>query len=238
MRSKQDISESLLEKLRTESINPLLLDRLVYLSRQYFAFFTKHTSRAYEYVWLLSQLHEIRGKKFLDIGTGLSPLPIHLAQQGAEVYTVDFFKEKDRYWGADRSQWYEWGFIDYHPIHPNIISYHADVNQLQFGESEFDCIYSISSVEHIDASARRKIWENAHTWLKPEGQLLLTVDIIKNSTSLHNYFLDVFVEDPNLHGNIDALIHELNAFTLHDVQFTCNIPQLDEVDIVSLACTK
>ncbi|SFS94480.1 SAM-dependent methyltransferase [Marininema halotolerans] len=238
MPHKTDIPEHILQDLRTYSQNRNLLNQLVYLSRLYFGFFVKHTPRAYEYVWLIEQLPNIQGKKVLDIGTGISPLPIYLAQQGAEVYTIDF-SHNQHHFGEDRSNWYEWGSLDYSSVHPNILSMHQNIHQVEFPEHHFDCIYSISVIEHMSAMNRKNLWPKIDRWLKREGDLLLSLDLIQDTEDLYPYFLDKFIEDPEVHGDLSTLRKELTErFTIRHVQSITDIPHLDQpIDIVTLSCT-
>jgi 2-polyprenyl-3-methyl-5-hydroxy-6-metoxy-1,4-benzoquinol methylase len=233
-RSVHDIPEDLLQPLRRQSSNPSLLDELVELSRQTIGFFTRHTARAFEYVWLVEQTNNLLGKQVLDVGAGVSPLPFYLARQGAFVCTVDLSSEV-RDPSEDRTHWNEWGFLDYGRLHPDIHSLNMDINDASFEASRFDYIYSISSIEHAPASSRQKMWEKFRTWIKPDGKLLLTVDLYKGENDLWNLCDGQVVEDRQTHGNLEDFIREAEEyFVCESLIVNRDIYQLERVDVAAM----
>ena len=91
---------------------------------------SQHWSRVFEYPWAIERLTEslgsIEGKKILDIGSGISPLPVYLARHGAEVTCIDT-----------------------HPVGlPGVKSIEMDAREWHCQE-KFDAITCISTVEHI-----------------------------------------------------------------------------------------
>ncbi|MBS7530825.1 methyltransferase domain-containing protein [Hazenella sp. IB182353] len=239
MHAKADVTEEVLSVLRDKSSNQQLLDTLIYLSRLYLGFFVKHTPRAYEYVWLIEKIGDPRGKKILDIGAGITPLPIYLAYQGAEVYTVDFSEMHD-WFEADRSHWFEWGYVDYQHVHANIFSYQKNILDMHFPNQYFDVIYSISVIEHMAAHDRRHLWNKMNKWLKDDQHLLLTLDLIKDTEQLHNYYLDLLIEESAIHGSIHDLKTELErGFKIKEIDYMKEIPFLEQnIDIAMLVGNK
>jgi SAM-dependent methyltransferase len=65
----------------------------------------------------------------LDIGSGDSPLPYHLASLGHQVYTVDV--------------------LPYPLTHPNLHSHQCDALRLPFADETFPIAIAISSLEHF-----------------------------------------------------------------------------------------
>ena len=75
-----DIGEENLAWVAERSLFPQLLEELVDLSRSHFGWFSKCPSRAFEYPWVFNEIGDVVGENVLDIGAGVSPLPLLLAQ--------------------------------------------------------------------------------------------------------------------------------------------------------------
>lgn len=207
VRGNYDISDDILKELRLQSKNSDLLDELVSISRKYFDFYTKNTSRAFEYVWLVNQMRDVKDKNILDFGAGVSPLPIYFAQMGAKVYTVDNSKVYRDY-VQDKKNWNGWGFFNYNNIHENIISYNLDINKINFNTNTFDYIYSISVIEHMPVLERKMLWKKLNTWINDKGSLLLTIDLYRGTNDLWNYNGGKVIESVENHGNVDRVLKE------------------------------
>ena len=65
--------------------------------------------------------------RVLDIGAGMSPLPLFLAKRGMFVECVDKHPAVRVF--PPQPDWTEWGFIDYGPLHPNLSSFHCDISE-------------------------------------------------------------------------------------------------------------
>lgn len=187
---------------------PDLLQYLVDVSRKNLGFYTSHYPRVFEYTWLLEQLEKEKGKKVLDIGAGVCPLPLCLSEIGIQVSTVDSHTTKRV--EKDKDNWNEWGFLDYSLINPEIKS--TNLNFSQYKSTElFDSIYSISVIEHMPKKTRLSVLKNAAALLKKEGYLLLTIDLIPDTEDLWNLAEDKEVEPIYEHGNINSLKKELSS---------------------------
>jgi SAM-dependent methyltransferase len=204
---------------------PDLLRRLADLSRRSFGFYSKHFARALEYSWLAAKLESLApGRRVLDIGAGLNPLPLFLAERGAIVECVDSHSLA-RVPPVDPN-WNEWGFYNYGRDHPNLRAH--NVGALSFAPAApFDVIYSVSVIEHMP----RKTWEatlgRCREWLGLEGRLLLTADLIPGTELLWNYAEGQEVEPPHVHGDTEALISWLErlGFTLSEWFFRREVPK-------------
>lgn len=219
-----DIGEEKLRQALASSEYPDILLKLTNISRNQFGWFTKNASRIYEYPWLIKQIIEPKGKIILDIGAGITPLPIYLAENGAKIITVDNHK-LIRKLNEDRSSWNEWGFLDYSTINENIKSTNTEIQKTIFSNNYFDYIYSISVIEHIKANIRKEIWKNVSKWIKKNGMLLLTVDLVKGTEKLWNFSEDKIVDDQDEHGNLKDLEIEIceNGFELSKCDLIRNI---------------
>lgn len=239
MKGKNDISDDTFSELLAMSKNKLLLHELSEISRSHFDFFTKHTPRAFEYVWLIENITKpIADKKILDVGAGLNPLPLYLASQLAQVYTVDnssFVRDPSK----NKSEWNEWGYYPYSLVNPNIQSHNVDINELDWEDELFDIVYSISVIEHVPATARRALFNRLAKWTKPGGEVLLTIDLYKGQQNLWNYNYGAVVEDVSTHGNLENILHELrDHFILQGYEVLANIPKIDHIDIAMMKLIK
>lgn len=216
---------------------PDLLCHLAELSRHAFGFFTRHFPRSLEYPWIAAKLAEdLSGKTIVDIGTGLCPLPPFLAERGATVHCLDSHPLVRT--AETRAQWNEWGFFDYAALHPRLHSHHIDA--LAFHPpAPVDVVYSVSVIEHMP----RRVWEAvlgaAALWLKPEGRLLLTLDLVPGGDWLWNYAEGKVVEAQETHGDRAAILQRLDAlgFAVTEQETLRAIPQ-SRTDVLLLDCRK
>jgi len=238
MYNANDITDEGLECLIERSSNKDLLLDLVDISRKRFGFFTKHTPRAFEYVWMLENLDNKQNMTTLDVGAGLNPIPFYLAALNCDVYTIDY-STFIRDVTGDKEDWNEWGFYNYNEVNPSIHSFNVDINQHDFDREQFDVIYSISVIEHMPAEERRQLIERLSKWLKPKGQLLLTVDLYKGKHDLWNYNYGVVVEETDVHGTLDDFFNELGSyFNLESYEIVTDSPNINHIDIAALKLSK
>lgn len=226
-----DIDEESLAWVMSRSNYPDLLDSLVKLSRETFGWFNKSISRAFEYPWILNEIKVSGKSRVLDVGAGISPLPIAIAQQGAKVVTIDS-SHIVRKLGDGQESWNGWGFLDYSSLNDNIVSFNEDVFSSQFKESSFDCIYSVSVIEHITTELRRKLWADLSRRLESNGLLLLTIDIIPDTNNLWNCSAGSVVEDVESHGDCEMVKAELlrEGLYIEEYMIIRGLP-LSKVDI-------
>jgi len=175
------------------------------------------------------------GRRVLDVGAGLNPLPLFLAERGAAVECVD-----SHYLARVppvHPSWNEWGFYDYGRDHPNLRAH--NVEALSFAPAvSFDVIYSVSVIQHMP----RKTWEatlrRCPEWLGGKGRLLLTADLIPWTELLWNDAEGREVEPPGVHGDTGALIGWLEGlgFTLSEWFIRREVPKT-RPDLLFVDCT-
>jgi ABC-type polysaccharide/polyol phosphate transport system ATPase subunit len=235
---KHDIGDLKLEREIRNSEFPEILQSLVDLSRKNFGFFNKTISRSVEYPYISVKIGDIAGKHILDVGAGVSPLPLYLALSGATVVTVDN-SETVRQLHSDKHDWNGWGFFDYGALHNGIASHNKDITEVTFAADTFDCVYSVSVLEHMSAQSRRDMWHRVNAWLKGSGLLILTLDLIPKTELLWNFSEGRLVEASDEHGDIKAVQDELakEGFALEDCK-VLRMPPESMTDIALLSFRK
>jgi len=233
-----DIGDKNLEWAIKNSEFPEILQALVDLSRKCFGFFNKTLSRSIEYPYILNKLGVFDEKHILDVGAGVSPLPLYLAMKGASVVTVDN-SEIVRQLKSDFPAWNAWGFFDYGSIQNGITSLNKDICTIQFTDGLFDCVYSVSVVEHMHSQSRRDMWRRMSHWVKDSGMLILTLDLIPKTELLWNYCEGKLVEKCEDHGDVKAVQDELvkEGFELYERKIL-RLPPESMTDIALLCFRK
>lgn len=195
--------------------HPHLLLELMDRSRSAFGFFPATTSCCLEYPWFLANLSDLPpAASILDLGAGVSALPLALAERGFAVTTVDSHTRiRDP---SDTTGWNEWGFLDYSAIDARITSVHGPFESACL-ESQ-DAIISVSVIEHVPASIRRQMLDRVRDLLAPAGLLLLSMDLAPGGNRLWNLSEGVQVEDPGPHGTVADVLSELENLGF-DVDF-------------------
>ncbi len=211
---------------------------LVDLSREKLGWFPKHLTRCFEYAWALAALRPAKGIRALEIGAGVSPLPIALALEGATVVTCDNdpnvlepgpgIRDKD-----------SWGYLDYSYYHPSISSFHLQAEQMEVAAESLDAVYSISVIEHVPGEDRRQILALLASWTRNGGKLVLTIDLIPGGEKIWNRSRGLQVEDPAAHGSLEDLVDEARSsgFELTHKHFVREVPEC-EVDVAFLSFEK
>jgi len=209
--------------------------RLMDISRKCFGFFTKTSTRSIEYPWVFDQLTRLkRDARILDIGAGISPLPIALKQSEKVVETID---SHPIIWQVNpKNNWNEWGFLDYKNIDPKIQSFNEDVTRFT-PVAPYDAIYSISVIEHMPRSEWEKTLKLTSSWLKPEGQLILTLDLIPNTDDLWNRSEGKTVDTDSEHGTLADIHKTLSevGYAIQDSFVKREIPY-SKTDVAFLIC--
>lgn len=112
---------------------------------------------AVENRFILRQMGPLKGKRILDIGSGLGESSVYLALQGAEVMMVDISAgmiEKAKAVGR------------FHGVHLEGVP--AVGESIPTRDSEFDIVYTANTIHHI--SNRRQFFSEMLRVLKPSGK--------------------------------------------------------------------
>jgi 2-polyprenyl-3-methyl-5-hydroxy-6-metoxy-1,4-benzoquinol methylase len=212
-----------------------LLRFIMDCSRSHLGFFTRTSSRAIEYPWLMEKMNILPvGSRILDIGSGVSPIPIMLAERGLLVSCVDAHPRVRRI--ENQKEWNEWGYLDYSLFSPHLRSFYTDI-QTFAPKEPFDAIYSISVLEHMPRRVWERTLEQLPRWLKPNGYLFLTLDLIPGTYALWNKSEGRVVDPPENHGGLKDITERLTAlgFAYEELSAKQNIPY-SQTDVAFLKC--
>lgn len=202
-----DISWETLAELATVTAHPETLIDLVNLSRRHFGWYTRHQARSLEYPWVVEASGNVAGQIILDIGAGISPVPLALAERGAHVLTIDnsrLLRHRHEIVASN-----EWGFLDYSGLDLRTRSVWRDASDLELTAQSCDVVLSISVIEHLPATTRRELINRSARWLRSGGRLVLTVDLVPGTDDLWNLSEGEQVEARGLHGSFDVLLREV-----------------------------
>ena len=137
-----------------------------------------------------------KGSRILDFGCYSSMVPLQLSSLGYKVTGVDLY--------------------DYPYAHPNFEFRQTDVMDTKFPRNSYDCVYSISSLEHVGAGWYEKervgisdsavVYELARI-LKPGGVFLVTLPFGRFKQTP---YLEVY--------DTKAIKRLFNDFTVHKIE--------------------
>jgi cyclopropane fatty-acyl-phospholipid synthase-like methyltransferase len=230
------LDDSQLLYLRELTPYPTTLDEIVRMSRASFGWFTKQEARSLEYPWVIEHCGDVAGKSVIDIGAGVSPVPLTLAARGADVTTIDYMDADPR----DLDLRDEWGFLDYGLLDPRVTSINADATALTLEPASYDLIVSISVIEHMPAVVRREVLGRAGSWARPGGRLILTVDLKPRSNDLWNLDQGRVVDPPGDHGTLSEFEQEIvgSGFDVDRVEVVRWASRARRTDLAFLIATR
>jgi SAM-dependent methyltransferase len=214
---------------------PDLLRQLVDTSRRAFSFFTSHYPHTINYPWVARTLEDLpRRSRVLDIGAGVSPLPLFLAERGALVDCVDPHPTVRTPPPAD--DWNEWGLFDYRRVHPNLTAHNCTIAEFSPSGS-FNVIYSVSVLAHMPSLVREEALQRCRELVQPGGILLLAVDLIPATDFLWNWSEGREVEPPEQHGRTDEILEQLAllSFEINEARVARNVPK-SRTDLLFINC--
>ena len=186
---------------------PDLLNRLVGIARQNFGFFPDHHHHVIAYPWVARLLEDLPpASRVLDVGAGLSALPVFLAERGSIVDCVDSHPVVRA--PPPTADWNEWGFFDYSRLRANLKAHHRPIAEFA-PPYRFDVIYSVAVLAHLSASERKTAFLACRSLLRPEGTLLATLDLIPGTELLWNTREGSEVEPAERHGDINEVRQDL-----------------------------
>jgi len=231
---RHDLSEEHFREAIAGAEHPELLRQLVALSRRTFGFYTRHYQHTINYPWAAALLAALPpGARALEIGAGVNPLPIFLAERGVCVDCVDHSPLIRTLPVGD--DWNEWGFFDYGKVSHRLVAHHSDIIEFK-PSATYDAIYSVCSISHMLATVREQTFRLCRQWLKPGGSAVIALDLIPSTDFIWNRSGGE-VEPPTQHGTINQVLSSLTelGFRIRGSRILRNIPhaRTDLLHIVS-----
>ena len=233
---QRDMPADELSAALAESEHADLLRELVNISRTAFGFFVDQFTCTINYPWVAARLENLgAGSRVLDVGAGVSPMPLWLAGRGVLVDTVDNHPIRRTLPPAEN--WNAWGFLDYQQLHPNVASHHCAIAEFS-PVSRFDAVYSICVLTHMPRATREDTLRRCHGWLRSGGRLLLTIDLIPATDFLWNRSEGREVEPLLAHGTIDEFLCQLTCvgFQLNEAR-VLRTPRRSRTGLLLIDCT-
>jgi hypothetical protein len=216
-RHDRDFSPATLAPLVGRHPDPLSLITLRLQARRTTGFYPDHAPRLWEYPVVATLITDLLspGSRIMDVGAGVTPLPPYLTSRGYVVDTVDP-SPTVRDWSG-QTEWNEWGFLDYGAAGLAHRSWNCTLDHVP-PDPPFDGVYSVSVIEHMPADDRRALLADMAARTRPEGLVVLTIDLVRGEDDLWNRNLGVQVEDPERHGTFQDVIDESVAVGLRLVR--------------------
>ncbi len=213
-----------------------LLRELVEISRAAFGFFVDQFTQTINYPWVAARLEDLSaGSRVLDVGAGVSPMPLWLANRGVLVDTVDNHPITRTLPPAE--DWNAWGFFDYRQLHLNAASHHEAIGEFH-SACRFDAVYSICVLAHMSRVMREDTLRRCRGWLRSGGRLLLTIDLIPSTDFLWNRSEGREVEPLLVHGTADDVVRQLTSvgFRLNQSRVLRTLRR-SRTDLLLIDCT-
>ncbi len=132
--------------------------------------------KAHNHAWIEQMGQFAAGQKIIEVGGGYSSLPAHIA----ETYHLEAWIGDDYGKGSQDGLWSRWGNPKDLPNKYPSVKYVFEpfgAFSPNYPKAYFDCIYSVSTLEHIPCSQRLSVFRNMNYCLKQGGIQLHTIDI-------------------------------------------------------------
>jgi len=171
-------------------------------------------SRQWEYPWALVNADLRSGHKVLDVGCGNSPLLPYLSNLpiSLELFGIDLRPDNTRIcWKQKVLEGFGYrpnGSLPRQRMHKKITYREQSMTCIKFASDYFDKIFCISVIEHLsDEDAIKSMKEMARV-LKPEGLLIITLDLYQGELDSYRRHIDSLVEHSRLKllNKIDWLV--------------------------------
>jgi SAM-dependent methyltransferase len=206
-------------------------------ARRAFGYFDEYPPYRIMYPWLAEALDGLApSSRVLDLGAGISPMPLYFAERGMSVDTVDSSRIVRRL-PVDEN-WNGWGYFDYSAIDASIASQNCEAVSYR-RDSQLDAAYSIGMIAHMPRQSRDLLFEQLASWLRPGGRLLFTVDLVKSSDQVWNMCDGAIVESLERHGTIQDIRQKLTRLKYRIDEFTVlRGVEGSRTDILLAGCTR
>ena len=177
--------------------------------RKHFGWFNQYFPKIFEYEWILNKLKTLTNKKILDLGSGITPLPIILSNSH-QIFTLDS-SDNIFFPNDDPLTFQENGYFDYSYFTQGITSIHSDIFDAQLENGYFNTIFSLSMIENIVPAKRHSLLSKLFSSSTDDGELFLSVYVgnEKNIIPFQHRFEQNFTNKD--YGTLDELISDAES---------------------------
>ena len=145
-----------------------------------------------------------KGGKILEIGAGEPTVANLLSSLGYDVTVIDPYDGN-----GNGPKEYEY----FRNKYPNlkIIRKYLDDNIEELATDSFDCVYSISVLEHVDADKIKNVFKGIRKYLKKGGYTIHNIDhvLLGNGKEAHYENLKSIFRELKIENKLDSLLQEL-----------------------------
>jgi SAM-dependent methyltransferase len=176
-------------------------------------------SRHWEYPWAILNADLHLGQKVLDAGCGNAPLLRYLAKPvlQLELFGIDLDeKNTQKNWKQKLLELFGYRQIEGLPENnrcQNVILLKQSMANINFVDNYFDRILSISVIEHIPADEQLKAMAEMGRVLKPDGRLIITLDLPQRRPELNDEYLKRLVKASGL-----SLLNEIDCYVSREIR--------------------
>jgi SAM-dependent methyltransferase len=132
--------------------------------------------KAHNRAWIEDAGKFTNGQRVIEVGGAYSLLPKYLSQK----YQVEAWIADDFGMNSGENIWARWGNpLDLPNLHPEIHYVFERFGSFSpsFPDCYFDCIFSVSTLEHIPLELRPAVLEDMHRCLVKGGRQLHSIDV-------------------------------------------------------------
>lgn len=145
--------------------------------------------KAHNRPWVEERMGLSAGQRVMEVGGAYSTLPKRLHDRyGVEAWVADDFGASS----GETAMWTRWGDPKELPTRNHPVKYVFEPFggfSKSFPDDYFDCIFSVSTLEHIPMQVIPDLLRDIHRCLRPGGRQIHTIDVDVNLTP-HDVMID------------------------------------------------
>lgn len=182
--------------------------------------------KAHNRPWIVEAGQWQAGQRVMEVGGAYSTLPLYLHKTfGCEAWIADDFGAAE-----GNALWSRWGepkdlpgkFPDVTYVFENFGGFSKS-----FPDAAFDCVFSVSTLEHVPHNIRAAVFKDMARCVKPGGRQLHTIDIFSTDLAM--------MLQGMLHENLQMQLSEVQdwARLLQEagIELACGLPRMLELGL-------
>jgi 2-polyprenyl-3-methyl-5-hydroxy-6-metoxy-1,4-benzoquinol methylase len=141
-----------------------------------FSFQPNNTTRCFEYPWAFYAADIQPGMHVVDVGGGYSGFPLMLDRSGCHTTNVDPMRDYGDYKHYQGDHQRQYDHLNY-LFRTDVVLKQCTLKEAGIPTASMDRIFCLSVIEHLDQAARQDVMRECFRILKPDGRMILTVDL-------------------------------------------------------------